>query len=207
VAALIDALGWTEFELVGHSSGAAIAVEYTLAHPAQVRTLALIDPAPIEGVFTPLEGYVLLERLRHEPDLLRQALASLMSTLDVDAPDLRPFFDQLVTDAQQMAPAAFTATADALGRWNRFAEGRALTLPTLVVWGDQDPIVDRDAVTRTLIAIPGANRLDVMRGVGHSPMLEAPVALAELLIEFITEDYDEFDAIRHSGMTSAPPAP
>ena len=70
------------------------------------------------------------------------------------------------------------------------------TLPTLLIWGDQDIIVDRDATTRTLIAIPGANNLEVLHGVGHSPMLEAPQRLAEIYVNFITQDFAGFDAIR-----------
>ncbi|NJN83406.1 MAG: alpha/beta hydrolase [Caldilineaceae bacterium] len=106
------------------------------------------------------------------------------------------FFAQLVEDASQMAPAAFTEVALALDRWNRFAEASALTLPTLIVWGDQDQIVSREATTRTLIAIPGAANLEVLRGVGHSPLIEDPLRLAERIIDFVSEDFAGFDAIR-----------
>lgn len=194
--AFVAALGWTDFDLVAHASGGAIAVEFTLDHAHVVNTLTLVDPAPIEGIFTPLEAILVLEQLKSDAPLLRQALASLMPTFAVDTPDHAPFFEQLVADAQQMASAAFTDVAESLNRWNRFGEAKALTLPTLLIWGDQDHLVTRDAMTRTLIAIPGANNLEVMRGVGHSPMIEAPVGLAERLIDFITEDYAEFAEVR-----------
>lgn len=194
--ALISALGWDEFDLVGHSSGGAIAIEYVLTHAGKARTLTLVDSVPLEGVFTPLETYVLLEQMRTDRNLLAQALHTLMPTLDLSNPAALDYFEQLVRDAQEMDPAAFTALADALNQWNRFGEGRNLRLPTLLVWGDQDLIVDRDSVTRTLIAIPGAHNLEVLRSIGHSPMIEAPIALAERLIDFITEDYDDFDEVR-----------
>lgn len=194
--AFVETIGWDDFDLVGHASGGAIAIEFTLAHPNVVNTLALIDPAPIEGVFTPLEAILVLEQLKSDEGLLRLALASLMPTFAVDTLDHTAFFDQLVADAQQMAPAAFTAIAESLNRWNRFSDAKALTLPTLLVWGDQDHLVTRDAMTRSLIAIPGANNLEVMRNVGHSPMIEAPIGLAERLIDFITEDYAEFAEVR-----------
>ncbi|RME60997.1 MAG: alpha/beta hydrolase, partial [Caldilineae bacterium] len=201
LAAFVDALDLDQFDLVGHASGGAIAMEYALQHGHRLHSLILVDTAPAEGVFTPLEGLRLLEQMRTDRALLSQALASLMPA--APPPSMEPdafaaFFAQLVEDAAQMAPAAFTAVAEALERWNRFEDVGQLTLPTLLVWGDQDVIVDRDAITRTLIAIPGAGNLEVLRGVGHSPMIEAPVVLAERIIEFITEDFAEFEEVRET---------
>ena len=199
---LVAALGWEDFHLMAHSSSAAIAVDYALNDSWALNTLTLVSPAPIEGVFTPLDGYLVLDRMRQERDLLAQALALLMPSLAARAAsgdtDDQALLAQLVEDAQQMAPAAFVEVARSLSQWNRFVEARQLTLPTLLVWGDGDAIVDRDAMTRTLIAIPGANNLDVLRGVGHSPMLEAPHRLAELWLNFITQDFDSYNAVRRS---------
>ena len=193
LAALTSALDWDDFPLVAHSSSSAIAVEYALHHSRALSTLTLVDPAPVEGVFTPLDGYLLLEQMKEDRALMAGALALLMPQVAAsaerdDAAD-QALFSTLVDDAQQMAPAAFVEVARSLSQWNRFAEARQLTLPTLLVWGDQDAIIDRATVTRTLIAIPGANSLEILRGVGHSPMLEAPRRLADLFIDFITQDF------------------
>lgn len=64
LAAFVDALGCAIFDLVAHSSGGAIAIEYVLGHRGMARTLTLVDSALIEGVFTPLEGLHLLEQMR-----------------------------------------------------------------------------------------------------------------------------------------------
>jgi branched-chain amino acid transport system permease protein len=200
IAAFLHAWGPSEVDLVAHASSGAIAVEVALRHPARVRTLTLVDTVPVEGVFTPLEVLRLLDAMQSDRDLLAQALATLMPTfpgIDAAGPAAQgAFFQQLVADAQTMAPAAFTAVALALGRWNRVEEAHHLTLPTLLIWGDQDIMVDRDATTRTLVAIPGAANLEILRNVGHSPMIEAPVALAERIIDFITDDFDDFDTVR-----------
>ena len=199
VFGLVDGLGLTEFDLVGHGSGGAIAIEFALRHRKRVHSLILVDSVPIEGAFTPLEGLQVLAQMREDRALLRRALASLMPA--VPPPTMSPaefevFFESIVEDAAGMAPAAFTAVAEALTRWNRQEEARGLTLPTLVVQGSDDIIVDKEAATRSLLSIPGAANLEVLRGVGHSPMIEAPVTLAERIIEFITEDFDSFEEAR-----------
>jgi pimeloyl-ACP methyl ester carboxylesterase len=199
---LISVLGWDDFHLVAHSSSGAIAMEYALQNSSKLSTLMLVSTVPVEGVFTPIDGYMLLEQMRHDRALLAKAMALLMPGIAAGAQHGQPgdqaLFDSLVDDALHMAPAAFVDIARSLAQWNRFADARQLTLPALLVWGDQDVIVDREATTRTLIAIPGANNLEVLRGVGHSPMLEAPQQLAEIYINFITQDFAGFGAIRDS---------
>ena len=202
VASLVRALGWDDFNLVAHSSSGAIAVEYALNNPGRLSTLMLVDTVPVEGVFTPIDGYMVLEQMRTDRALLAEAMALLMprvaAAVERGEPEESALFETLVDDALVMAPAAFVDVARSLSQWNRFADARQLTLPTLLVWGDQDVIVDREATTRTLIAIPGANNLEVMHGVGHSPPLEAPQRLAEIYVNFITQDFAGFDAIRDS---------
>lgn len=202
VAALADALRWESFHLMAHSSSGAVAIEYALQHPHRLDTLTLVDTVPVEGVFTPLDGYLLLEQMRTDRDLLAEALRLLMPALPLDDahPENTRLFDQLVTDAAAMAPAAFTEIARGLAQWNRFSDARRLTLPTLLVWGALDQIVDRAATTRTLIAIPGADNLEVLPNAGHSPMIEAPVALTARWVDFLVQDHAGYDDVRRSAL-------
>src|SRR5438105_2919936 len=48
LGAFADALGLDRFHLVGHSLGTAIAMQYTLDHPARVRTLTVVAPAWVD---------------------------------------------------------------------------------------------------------------------------------------------------------------
>lgn len=198
LAAFVDTLGWRDFDLAAHASSGAVAMQLALNRPGLARSLILIDSVPVEGAHTPLDALAVLVQMQTDRALLEAALHLLMPTLDRANAELGALFTQLVDDATQMAPAAFTAVAESLGRWNRLTEAKQITLPTLLIWGDEDNIVSREAMLRTLIAIPGANNLDVLHGVGHSPMLEAPLTLAEKIVTFMAEDDAQFDEVRAS---------
>jgi pimeloyl-ACP methyl ester carboxylesterase len=58
--------------------------------------------------------------------------------------------------------------------------------PTLVVWGDDDGVVDREYGRAYARAIPGAE-FRLLRGVGHSPQMEAPEVLAETVWPFVAK--------------------
>lgn len=196
---LVEALGLRDIDLVGHSTGGAVVVEYALRNLEMLHTLTLVDTVPIEGVHTPPDMMDILAQMKPSSpqarDLIARSLSLLMPTLAPDARSFaepppssshRPFLDLLVDDAMTMASAAFTDVARALNKWNRLEEAGRIALPTLLIWGALDSVVDKEATTRALLAIPGADQLEVLRGVGHSPMIEAPLTFAERLIDFIT---------------------
>lgn len=62
----------------------------------------------------------------------------------------------------------------------------AITLPTLVVWGEADRISDVDYGRAYAAAIPDA-RFELLRGAGHLPQLEQPDALLALVRAFVQE--------------------
>jgi pimeloyl-ACP methyl ester carboxylesterase len=61
---------------------------------------------------------------------------------------------------------------------------RAAHLPTLIVWGAQDPFIPVSHAVAAHQAIPGS-RLEIFDGVGHYPHCEAPERFVEVLVDFI----------------------
>ena len=70
--------------------------------------------------------------------------------------------------------------------WDRWIGAlRANTsVPAHVVWGDEDSVAVVAIGQRAASEIPGAT-LELLRGVGHYPMLEAPVETASAINEFL----------------------
>jgi surfactin synthase thioesterase subunit len=62
-------------------------------------------------------------------------------------------------------------------------ELRRLTTPTLLIWGDHDPVGTVDAARSVAGLIPDA-RLEVLPG-GHVPYLGNPERVSDLLSEFV----------------------
>jgi pimeloyl-ACP methyl ester carboxylesterase len=198
VTDVLDALGLTSAVLAGESGGGAWAMWCALGHPDRVRGLVLLGSVPllpgariplgIRLMATPLVGDV-LSRVRPS----RRMLLRLMSSMgEADTilryPDL---LDSLVDEARDpIAKASNLAEFRALlspigpGAATRFTPDdlRRLTVPTLMIWGDHDPIVSVAHAQVAAELIPDA-RLVVLPG-GHVPQLGNPERVAELLSEF-----------------------
>jgi pimeloyl-ACP methyl ester carboxylesterase len=56
--------------------------------------------------------------------------------------------------------------------------------PTLILWGDADPIIPVDHARAAHAAMPGS-RLEIFEGVGHFPQTEAPKRFVEVVRDFV----------------------
>jgi pimeloyl-ACP methyl ester carboxylesterase len=57
-------------------------------------------------------------------------------------------------------------------------------MPTLIVWGDRDPIIPVEHAEAAHEAMPGS-RVEILHGVGHFPQVEAPRRLLAILLDFM----------------------
>jgi hypothetical protein len=60
----------------------------------------------------------------------------------------------------------------------------AALLPSLIIWGDHDPLIPVDHATVAHKGLPGS-RLEIFEGAGHFPQLHDPMRFAYTLTEFI----------------------
>jgi pimeloyl-ACP methyl ester carboxylesterase len=71
-----------------------------------------------------------------------------------------------------------------VGGTNAWQLARSLSMPTLVLWGDEDKLVDPALAPRLATTVPGAV-LHVLEGVGHVAMLEAPEDTARAVLGLV----------------------
>ena len=83
----------------------------------------------------------------------------------------------------------------------------AAELPTLIVWGEKDPLIPVSHASRAHERMPGS-RLEIFPGVGHSPHLYDPERFAAILLDFMrTTVTQPFDANRRRSRLRAGPKP
>ncbi|HEY3367386.1 MAG TPA: alpha/beta hydrolase [Symbiobacteriaceae bacterium] len=175
----MQALGASRATVVGHSFGGGVALQLAVAHPEAVEKLVLINSAPAEGLITSPESYAQIETLKKSPELVKMALAALMPTAPKDE-----FCTRLLDESVAKSTGAWVANGHALDRMNLVNEARSIKAPTLIIYGQKDPLVHLDMMERTRDTIPGAV-LEVWEGVGHSAPVEAPLQFALRLVDFL----------------------
>ena len=121
---VLEELGIASFHLLGHSMGGVVAQRYTLAHPAPVQSLILMDTAgEAMGGIPPelIEATVAKGRAKGMP-----AVAASMRRMLEDAPlpeDSRErILDRLVHKLSNMDVEAFAALGRALGEYPSMLE-------------------------------------------------------------------------------------
>lgn len=179
--------------LVAHSTSCAAALEFAISHPHLVNSLVLCSNPPLHGVKSPPELYRHLQTARQDRSIMSKIIASLMPYLDLDVPSNRTWFELLVDDAARMDGRSIDGLTRALERWSVADRIGQLRAPVLLMRGHDDDIVSYQQALATLRSIAVANNLEVIRGAGHSPMIENPEAFAIRLIDFVAQDFGAFD--------------
>lgn len=189
---LLDRLGIREAVLIGHSAGGTIAALVALRYPERVRGLVL-ESTPIYGDVGPpswLRRVLRRVRLRRlGPWLLRTFKAWGVAALERawhDPSRLTPeiidgYTRPLRVKDWDRALWEFTLASRPLSLATRLSEIR---VPTLVITGDDDQLVDPAESRRLAADLPHA-RLVVVPECGHIPHEERPAAFVAAVADFV----------------------
>jgi pimeloyl-ACP methyl ester carboxylesterase len=196
---VLDGLGLESAVLVGASGGGSWSVWYALERPDRVRGLVLLGSVPmlpgaripvgIRLLATPVLGPFLSRAVKPG----RRTLGRMMSSMGEGDTILRhpDLLDSLVDAAHDpVATSAnvteFRALLSPLGirpkTRIRPDDLRRLAVPTLMIWGDRDPVVSVDRARAAADLMPDA-RLEVLPA-GHVPQLGHPERVAAMIEDF-----------------------
>jgi proline iminopeptidase len=195
--------------VLGHSWGTVLALEYALRYPTRVSHLVLMNPAPVSTKDFALLRQSYLQKLGTQMDRQREIMAG--AAYQAGEPEAvaaryrihftpalkRPAdYEKLMTAmrAQFIAQGSAgivkaRAVEDQLMRdtWERadydlLPRLRALSVPTLVIWGDHD-FIPVDISAHVAHALPDARQV-TLKDCGHFTYLECPGDVRRVIDEF-----------------------
>ncbi|HQV80762.1 MAG TPA: alpha/beta hydrolase, partial [Agitococcus sp.] len=189
VIAIMDKLQLTQpVHIMGHSMGGAIAFYVAYLAPSHVKSLALMSSA---GVISPQPSELYLRNQKGENPLIvrnkddyKKMLAFTMS----DPPYIpSPVIATLTRISiarekigekiyQELNPKYFLNPEDVLPQ---------IKVPTLVLWGDQDKVINVSSAEVFKRLIPQA-QVVIFNGIGHAPQLEHTKETAQAYETFLT---------------------
>jgi pimeloyl-ACP methyl ester carboxylesterase len=191
-AGLLDALGIQKAHIVGASMGGMIAQQFVIDHPDRVRSLCSIMSTTGDRSVGQGSEAALAVLMRPAAKDRETAIANSVSGARViGSPGYPASSEELLVKATASYDRAFhpagalRQTAAVVASPDRTEGLRTVTVPTLVIHGADDPLVNVSGGEATATAVPGASLL-IIPGMGHdlptplwSQIGEAIVANAE----------------------------
>ncbi|MDO6441339.1 alpha/beta fold hydrolase [Marinobacter sp. 2_MG-2023] len=186
LARILKALDINEMHMMGNSMGGAITALYAATYPEQIKTAVLFDPAGILEYESELVDLVVAgdnPLIPSKPgDFERLMDFALEQKPFAPWPILEVMEEQAIAN-QAVNKVIFAAIRDASFEPDFRNTISRIKDPVLLVWGKEDRVIDYRNGEVFVATIPGA-RLEVLDGIGHAPMIEAPEESARLFLEF-----------------------
>lgn len=184
---MLDALGYERVDVLGVSFGGVLAQQ--LAHQAPERVRRLVLAATGVGLGgVPGSPHVLLKlatpRRYTQPDYFRRIAGEIYGGAARDDPDAM-LHGSLARFTKPPALGGYLAQLYAISGWTSVPWAHKLPQRTLVLAGDDDPIVPL-VNGRILHRLIPDSRLHVVKGGGHLFLLERPSEMAAIVTEFLT---------------------
>jgi pimeloyl-ACP methyl ester carboxylesterase len=196
---LLHVLGVERATVVGHSLGGGVAMQFAYQFPDMVERLVLVGSGGLGREVSPLIRSAALPFAEQVLPLLTArplieagtAVAGLIGRLGFKpGADLAEVSRGVASLGDTERRAAFVRTVRSvispLGQRVTATDRLYLAadLPTLIVWGDRDPIIPVEHGRGAHALLPNS-RLEIFEGAGHFPQLDDPLHFAELVTEFV----------------------
>jgi pimeloyl-ACP methyl ester carboxylesterase len=194
VASIIKAFGRSEARIAGHDWGALVAWFFAARHPEMTKSLtalsvahpaALAEASRVDDDQRERSQYVRLFLIEGKAEhvLADEEYRRLRAMFSLGPnPDAVPHtvVDHFVRSLGR--PGRLTAALNYYranlgaggGAWAALTQEVKITMPTTLLWGDEDPALGRRAVEATAEHVDGPFTLEVLEGAGHWLQFERP---------------------------------
>ena len=224
---LLVALGHRRATVVGHSLGGGVAMQFAYEYPPFAERLVLVSSGglgrevhlilraatlPGSELVLPVIAH---ERLHGVAGALAGVLSRAGLRVGADLAEMAKGYGSLAdAGARQAFIHTLRAVLDITGQRVSATDRLYLAalLPSLIIWGDRDPLIPVAHAQVAQSGLPGS-RLEIFEEAGHFPQLYDPMRFAYTLIDFIetTEptqlefDDESFDVLRQLLLSGRPP--
>jgi pimeloyl-ACP methyl ester carboxylesterase len=196
---LLHVLGHEHATLVGQSLGGGVAMQLAYQYPERCERLVLVGSGGLgrevsmilRALTLPGADYILALVCAPAVCAAGHLVASALSRVGVRAAPAveeiwRSFTSLADADCRKAFFCTLRAVVDVGGQAVTATDRLYLTsqVPTLLVWGAQDPFIPVGHAVAAHQAMPGS-RLEIFEAVGHFPHCEAPERFVEVLVDFI----------------------
>ena len=194
---LLGALDIDRVTVVGQSLGGGVALQLAYQHPELAERLVLVNSGGLgrevswilRAAALPGAEYVMPALFPGFARDAGNAIARTVERLGWRAPRVAEMWRAYAGLTEPEHRAAFVRTVraviepggQAINATNRLY--LAAEMPSLIVWGDADPIIPVSHAYAAHEAMPGS-RLEIFEGVGHFPHVEAPEQFVDVLLDF-----------------------
>jgi pimeloyl-ACP methyl ester carboxylesterase len=186
VRELMRELDIEQAHIVGHSLGGMVAEQFALHYPGAALSLVLAD-CPGEMSEAGRTNFETRAATVEQGGTAAIVDGVIKNGIGAQAKERRPeaverFRQRLLASAD----GPYAASCRAAANLNVLPRLASFTKPVLVLWGDQDTGVSREAAERLAAAFP-QGRFEVIPESGHNTPFENPDVFAERVLQFVRQ--------------------
>jgi len=164
------------FFLLGHSFGGRVSIKFSLKYPKMIKKLILCDSAGIKQNHD-FKGFLIF---------LTVKIGKIIVPLKIKD-NIRSFFYKLIKNRDYAkAKGVMRETMQKVIEEDLLSQLDGVNHETLIIWGSKDKMVPLK-YGRIFNNKIKESRLEVIKGVGHSPHLECPEKLSRLMSNFFVQ--------------------
>jgi pimeloyl-ACP methyl ester carboxylesterase len=184
---LLDALKVERADIVGHSLGSIIAQTFAEYWPERTRKVVLISSTGGPRPCAPAApaGFDYASQIRKLKEPIDPDSPFMVAWWSSPTPVDEEFIRRQRRDSARIPLQVWLAVLDqGLGTTDLQATLPRLKAPSLLIWGQADPIMGEEVRSTLREAMPDA-QVKIFEGLGHNPFWESPGAVASVINEFL----------------------